>query len=100
MLALVVGVTPRSGNVMRNVNLLTAATLFALWAGPALAQGFNMPMGETKQLTDEEKQKKADQENAYKSAIGKIPDQKAKTDPWGNVRDAGTAQSNQRSNTK
>jgi hypothetical protein len=85
---------------MRIVNLMTMATFATLFAAPALAQSMNMPMGETKQLTDEEKQKKADQENAYKSAIGKIPDQKASTDPWGNVRNGGTAQSNQRSNAK
>ena len=55
--------------------------------GSALAQtpGMSFPMGEEKQLTDEEKAKNAERENNYKSAIGKIPDQKA-ADPWGNIR--------------
>jgi hypothetical protein len=85
---------------MRIVNLVITATIATLLAGSALAQSLNMPMGETKQLTDEEKQKQAERENAYKSAIGKIPDQKANADPWGNVRNSGTAQSNQKSNAK
>jgi hypothetical protein len=58
---------------------------------PAVGQmtpGLNMPMGDEKQLTDEEKEKKAERERAYKNAIGKIPDQKPSADPWGNVRGA------------
>jgi hypothetical protein len=54
---------------------------------PALAQtpGMNIPLGEEKTLTDEEKEKKAERERDYKSTIGKIPDQKP-ADPWGNIR--------------
>ena len=65
---------------------LIAATLLV---GPALAQtpSFHVPMGGDRTLTDEEKVRKAQREQDYKSAIGKIPDQKP-TDPWGSVRDA------------
>jgi hypothetical protein len=67
---------------------LIAATLSI---GPALAQmpGMKLPMGSDRTLTDEEKAKNAQREQDYKSAIGKIPDQKA-ADPWGNVRSADT----------
>jgi hypothetical protein len=33
-------------------------------------------------------------DQAYKSGLSKIPDQKARADPWGDVRDAATPQSN------
>jgi hypothetical protein len=58
--------------------------------GSVLAQmpPMNFPMGKEKTLTDEEKAKNAQREQDYKSAIGKIPDQKP-ADPWGNVRDNG-----------
>jgi hypothetical protein len=71
------------------------AIVAALLTGPAVAQSMNMPLGATKTLSDDEKARKAEQEKAYKAAIGKIPDQKANTDPWGNVRGAGASQPNQ-----
>jgi hypothetical protein len=37
-------------------------------------------------MTPEEKQKQKTIEDAYKSAIGKIPDKKAPADPWGAMR--------------
>ena len=37
---------------------------------------------------------KAD-EQAYRDAIKRIPDPKSSSDPWGSVRDAGAASSNQ-----
>jgi hypothetical protein len=71
--------------------LLASAAFIAMVSGSAHAQGMTMPMGgDSKSLTDEEKAKKAEQERAYKSAIGKIPDQKANTDPWGTIRPAGS----------
>jgi hypothetical protein len=36
--------------------------------------------------TFEEVQEEKDREKAYKSGMSKIPDQKAKNDPWGAVR--------------
>lgn len=84
----------------RVMNAFIAATAVALLTGSAAAQSLNMPMGDSKSLTDEEKEKQAERERAYKDAVRKIPDQKANTDPWGNVRNAGSAQSNQQSNQK
>jgi hypothetical protein len=84
--------------VVRSAGMMMGIT-FGVFAGigivalttPAIGQmtpGLNMPMGDEKQLTDEEKEKKAERERAYKNAIGKIPDQKPNADPWGNVRGA------------
>jgi hypothetical protein len=50
--------------------------------------------------TFEEVQEEQDREKAYKSGINKIPDQKAKTDPWGAVRATPPTASNQRPATK
>jgi hypothetical protein len=80
-------------------SLLTMMMIAAI-ATPACAQmapgmAPNI-MGETRHLkTDVEINTERDREKAYKSGIGKIPDQNAKVDPWGNVRGAATPQSNQ-----
>jgi len=79
--------------------ILAGALILALPAGAALAQGITMPTNKPKAMSDEEMQQKAEQERAYKSAIGKIPDQKPNADPWGNVRGASTDQ-NKRPNSK
>jgi hypothetical protein len=69
---------------------IASAIIVALLAGPAAAQTtMSMPLNNgPKALSDDEKAQKAEQERAYKAAIGKIPDQKPATDPWGNVRAA------------
>ena len=86
------------------INVSIAVMTGALLTASAAAQSIpsvNMPMGgDTKTLTDEEKAQQAERERAYKDAARKIPDQKANTDPWGNVRNAGAAQSNQQSKQK
>jgi uncharacterized membrane protein len=68
-------------------------------AGAAVAQSMTMPFGGSSTMSDDEKAKKAEQEKAYQSSLRKIPDQKAKSDPWGNVRgsDTGTTNKNQSS---
>ena len=70
-------------------NLILAGALFALAAGPAAAQvalsPFNAPQ---KRLTPEEIEKKKAADAAYKAAMDKIPEKKAGSDPWGNVREA------------
>jgi hypothetical protein len=57
-------------------------------ATPAFAQGFSPNLFEESKhfRTDEEVKQEQDRERAYKSGISKIPDQKAKVDPWGTVR--------------
>ena len=67
---------------------ITAAAMILLLTAHANSQNLNMlggGLGDKRPLTAEEvaKQKAADE--AYKSAVGKIPDQKS-ADPWGTVR--------------
>ncbi len=68
------------------------AAVFAVLAGPAYAQ--QMPnlnlIPELQSKTPEEKEKEAEQQKAYKESLKKIPDAKASSDPWGNVRSADT----------
>jgi hypothetical protein len=68
--------------------IVHAGAIIALLTGAASAQ---MPMpginlSPDRQMTPEEKEKQRVIENAYKSAIEKIPDKKPPTDPWGAVR--------------
>jgi hypothetical protein len=79
----------------RLMRIVAGAIVLALLTGPATAQSMNMPLGATKTMSDDEKAQKAEQERAYKAAIGKIPNQKANADPWGNVRGTGASQANQ-----
>lgn len=68
--------------------LIQAVAITALLTGTALAQ---LPMptfhlgGDKAPPTPEELEKQKATDNAYKSAIKKIPDKKP-ADPWGNVR--------------
>jgi hypothetical protein len=50
--------------------------------------------GDKKAKTDDDRKYERELDQAYKSGLSKIPDQKAKADPWGNVRGAATPQSN------
>jgi hypothetical protein len=64
--------------------LVSAAPAYSQMGG-GLAGGRGMPKGQPdeKKDTRSPEQKKKD-ENAYKDAVGRIPDQKF--DPWGKVR--------------
>jgi hypothetical protein len=66
-------------------------------ATPAYSQGLNMNMlgGATRPKTQEEVDYEKARDKAYQSAIKKMPDQNAKSDPWGNIRGSGTPQNNQ-----
>ena len=85
--------------------LIMTMLLLAGMAAPAAAQmpgqGGGGPslnvMGEGYHLkTDVEVKEQQERERAYKSGISKIPDQKAKNDPWGVVRTPPSTASNQR----
>jgi hypothetical protein len=77
---------------------LTTLLLTAAAATPAAAQapgmGQSQPNGMNMNLwadgfhlkTDQEVKQEQEKERAYKAGMSKIPDQKAKNDPWGNVR--------------
>jgi hypothetical protein len=58
-------------------------------AKPSITMG-----GDKKAKTDDDVKYERELDQAYKSGLSKIPDQKAKSDPWGNVRGAATPQAN------
>jgi hypothetical protein len=63
----------------------------ALLTAPAYAQIPNINLiPELSSKTPEEKEQEAAQQKAYKDSLKKIPDAKASSDPWGNVRSAET----------
>jgi hypothetical protein len=68
------------------IALVAIAT--AMLAIPAFAQVMPNVLGPErgKLKTDVEVKEEQDRENGFKSGLSKIPDQKAKIDPWGNVR--------------
>lgn len=75
------------GNILRKV--IRAASVIALLTSSAYAQ--LPPVGielspDAPQLTPEEREKRQATDDAYKSALKKIPDQKKTADPWGDMR--------------
>lgn len=63
------------------------AMMLAVLAGPAYAQmpAMNL-LTDRPALTSEEIERQKALDEAYQSAIKKVPAQKPSTDPWGNVR--------------
>ena len=86
---------------MRNFVL---AIMIAAMATPVYAQiAPNFATDGVKLKTDVEVKQEQEREAGYKSGVSKIPDAKAKLDPWGGVRGAATPPSSQnqsRSNSK
>jgi hypothetical protein len=84
------------------------ALAFVAVATPAVAQDAQQQMGTStgpnlwadgvKLKTDVEVKQEQDREAGFKAGLGKIPDAKAKKDPWGNVRsDSKSAQAQSKS---
>ena len=75
------------------MKVLRAAAVIALLTGPAYAQmqtpNINL-LSDLPSKTPEEKEQEAAQQKAYKESLRKIPDAKASSDPWGNVRSVDT----------
>lgn len=71
------------------MKILGAAVLLALISFPAHAQmmpGAMNLMPEVKTMSPEEKEQDAIRQKAYRDSLRSIPDNKAGSDPWGNVR--------------
>ena len=67
--------------------LAQAWVLIALLTGTSFAQMPSVNLApEDHPLSTEEIDKRKATEDAYKSALKKIPDQKKSVDPWGNIR--------------
>jgi hypothetical protein len=71
---------------------LMATMVAVAIAPPAGAQGVNLLGGMSQPKTDVEFRQEKEREQSYKSGISKIPDAKAKIDPWGNIRSPATSQ--------
>ena len=76
---------------MRTV--LIALTTIAVLASPAYSQSRGKGGGggggknaQAEQLAEERKKDHAENEKAYQSAVGRIPEKKVKHDPWGSLR--------------
>ena len=79
------------------------ALVIAAMATPAYAQfSPNLAGGGAKLKTDAELRQEREREAGYRSGVNKIPDAKAKSDPWSGVRNAAPApaQNQSRSNAK
>ncbi len=80
---------------------LRLAAAIMLLASPAVAQipKLNLMQDKPSKTQDELDAEKA-QDKAYKDSLKKIPDQKAPSDPWGNVRTDAPAPAKSASSTK
>ena len=75
------------------MRILGAVAVVLLLAGPAYAQmpNINLLQDTTTPKTPEQLEQEAAQQKAYKESLRKIPDAKASSDPWGNVRSTETS---------
>ena len=77
------------------------ALVIVAMAAPAYAQfNPNLAGGGAKLKTDAELKQEKERESGYRSGVSKIPDGKAKTDPWSGVRNAAPGQNQSRSSAK
>jgi hypothetical protein len=77
----------------RFMKVFRIAAVIVLLTAPAYAQmstpNINL-IPELQSKSPEEKEQEAAQQKAYKESLKKIPDAKASSDPWGNVRSVDT----------
>ena len=71
------------------MRVFLAALVVALLAGPAFAQAPIPKYGELEGKKPHEIAAEKEAEKAYQKSLGRIPEQKGSTDPWGNVRSDG-----------
>jgi hypothetical protein len=67
-------------------SIMVASAIMLLLTADANSQSLNMLGGSGRPVTQEEVAKQKAAEEAYKAAVGKIPDKKSADDPWGTVR--------------
>ncbi|MGJ4926208.1 hypothetical protein ACQR1I_12865 [Bradyrhizobium sp. HKCCYLS2038] len=72
---------------MKKLIVMVSVAVLAGGAVPALAQTPHINLlADGPSKTPEEKEAEATRDKAYKDTMRKIPDAKANSDPWGNVR--------------
>ena len=74
------------------MRILGAAAVVTLLTGPVYAQTPHVNLiPELQSKSPEEREAEAVRDKAYKESLMKIPESKAASDPWGNVRGADTS---------
>ena len=70
------------------MKVFRVAALFVLLTGPAYAQmpNVNLLPPDKPAKTEEQIEQEKQQQKAYQDSLKTIPDAKAASDPWGNVR--------------
>ena len=69
------------------MRVFLAAIVIASLAGPAFAQSAPIPKyGELEGKKPHELKAEKEAEQAYQRSLGRIPEQKGTSDPWGSVR--------------
>lgn len=81
---------------------LAKAMVIVLLATPACAQGLGMNLLSDKisPKTQEDVDAEKARDKAYQSGLKKLPDQAAKSDPWGNMRGTSQNQTQARPNAR
>jgi hypothetical protein len=83
------------------MKIFRAAVLIALLATPAYAQMPNVNLiPETPSKTQDQIDQEKVQEKAYRDSLRKIPDAKASSDPWGDVRSSDAPKAEKRTQAK
>jgi len=72
------------------------ATLVVCLTAPAYAQEMNLLGGPGKMRTQDEVDRETKTNTEYRDTMKKLPDQNAKKDPWGNVRNGSAPQADQK----
>lgn len=67
------------------MRIVLIAAMVALLVVPAHARGQKRSGGQQQQNSEQQNQARAQQEKDYRSALGRIPNQKP-ADPWGKIR--------------
>jgi len=83
----------------RGVGFFVVGAGLAVLSGTAFAQDFRPSINlnaDGRPLTQEEREKRKAVDDAYRSTIDKLPEQKKTADPWGNMRSPSTTSSKQR----
>lgn len=75
--------------------ILSALVIVGLSA-PVCAQGLSIPTGSMKIKTQDQVDQDAERNKAYEEKLKTMPDQNVKSDPWGNMRNTGSAQGEQK----
>jgi len=80
---------------------ILAATLIICLAAPVCAQDFNiLGAASMKRKTQDEVDQESQRNKDYEQKLKGMPDQNVKSDPWGNMRNTGASQTEQKPKLK